>query len=93
MSRSYKVIDADGHILEPFTLWGEYLDPSYRKRAPKLVKDETGVQKLLLEEKVLGSKAGFGGIGAVGGRIDCAGDGPGVVVRDADGHCAAAQRG
>ena len=44
MSRSYKVIDADGHILEPFTLWGEYLDPKYRERAPKLIKDEKGIQ-------------------------------------------------
>jgi len=75
MSRSYNVIDADGHILEPFTLWGEYLDPMYRERAPKLVKDEKGVQKLLLEEKVLGSQAGFGGIGAVGAR-------QGTVVAD-----------
>ena len=50
MSRSYNVIDADGHILEPFTLWGDYLDPRYRERAPKLVKDEKGIQKLLLEE-------------------------------------------
>ena len=57
MSRSYNVIDADGHILEPFTLWDKYLDPKYRARAPKLVKDNEGKQKLLLEEKVLGKGA------------------------------------
>jgi len=68
MTRAYNVIDADGHILEPFTLWGEYLDAKFRERAPKLVKDEKGIQKLLLEDKVLGSQAGFGGIGGVGAR-------------------------
>ena len=51
MTRTYNVIDADGHILEPFTLWGEYLDPKFRERAPKLIKDENGIQKLLLEDK------------------------------------------
>ncbi len=36
MSRSYSVIDADGHVLEPFSLWNDYMDPQYRERAPKL---------------------------------------------------------
>jgi hypothetical protein len=36
MSRAYNVIDADGHILEPFELWGQYTDPKYRDRAPRL---------------------------------------------------------
>jgi predicted TIM-barrel fold metal-dependent hydrolase len=68
MGRAYNVIDADGHILEPFTLWGQYLDPAYRARAPKLVKDESGKERLLLEEQMLGSEQGFGGIGGVGAR-------------------------
>ena len=42
MSRTYNVIDADGHVLEPFTLWNDYMDPQYRERAPKLVKDKNG---------------------------------------------------
>ena len=33
MSRNYNVIDADGHVLEPFTLWNDYMDPQYRARA------------------------------------------------------------
>ena len=37
MSRAYNVIDADGHILEPFSLWNDYLDPAFRDRAPHLV--------------------------------------------------------
>ncbi len=76
MSRTYTVIDADGHVLEPFTLWNDYMDPQYRARAPKLVKDDNGKERLLLEEKILGSRAGFGGIGGVGAR-------QGVVAADA----------
>ena len=76
MSRTYNVIDADGHVLEPFTLWNDYMDPKYRERAPKLVKDKNGKERLLLEEKILGSQAGFGGIGGVGAR-------QGVVAADA----------
>src|SRR5260221_12291390 len=68
MSRTYNVIDADGHVLEPFTLWGDYMDPAFKDRAPKLIKDKNGKQRLLLEEKVLGSQAGFGGIGGIGAR-------------------------
>src|SRR5215470_13632929 len=49
MGRKYDVIDADGHVLEPFTLWDDYLDPQYRERAPKLVKDKDGRERLLLE--------------------------------------------
>ena len=67
-NRAYNVIDADGHVLEPFSLWGDYMDPAFKDRAPKLIKDKNGKQKLLLEEKVLGSQAGFGGIGGVGAR-------------------------
>ncbi len=76
MSRTYDVIDADGHVLEPFTLWNDYLDPAYRERAPRLVRDQNGKERLLLEEKILGSTAGFGGIGGVGAR-------QGVVAADA----------
>ena len=27
MTQAYNVVDADGHILEPLTLWDEYIDP------------------------------------------------------------------
>jgi len=43
MSRTYNVIDADGHILEPLDLWDKYMDPAYRDRAPRPVIDnQTG---------------------------------------------------
>ena len=69
MSRAYNVIDADGHILEPLDLWAKYMDPKFRDRAPRLVTDnETGKEKLLVEQQMLGSEQGMGGIGGVGAR-------------------------
>jgi predicted TIM-barrel fold metal-dependent hydrolase len=76
MTRAYNVIDADGHILEPLSLWNDYMDPAFRDRAPRLIRDADGKERLLIEEKVLGSKKGMGAIGAVGAR-------DGVVVDDA----------
>jgi hypothetical protein len=35
MGRVYNVVDSDGHILEPLTLWDDYIDPAFRNRAPK----------------------------------------------------------
>lgn len=40
--RSYSVISADSHVVEAPDLWDKYLDPKYRDRAPKLVKDAEG---------------------------------------------------
>ena len=42
MGRVYNVVDSDGHILEPLTLWDDYIDPAFRNRAPKLVVDKDG---------------------------------------------------
>jgi predicted TIM-barrel fold metal-dependent hydrolase len=76
MGRAYNVIDADGHILEPLTLWNDYMDPKYRDLAPKLVRDADGKQRLQVGEQLLGSKKGLGALGGVGAR-------DGTVVDDA----------
>src|SRR5215470_13351690 len=68
MSRAYNVIDADGHILEPLDLWDKYLEPKFLNRAPRLVVDESGKEKLDVEGQLLGSQQGMGGIGGVGAR-------------------------
>src|SRR3974390_640858 len=68
MGRGYNIIDSDGHILEPLTLWNDYMDPAFRDRAPKLGSDKDGKERLLVEEQVLGSQQGMGGIGGVGAR-------------------------
>ena len=68
MTRAYNVVDADGHILEPLTLWDQYMDPKFRDRAPKLIVDTDGKERLLIENKVLGSTKGVGLVGALGAR-------------------------
>src|SRR5882762_1323199 len=68
MGRPYNVIDADGHVLEPVDIWDKYIDPAYRDRAPRIVIDTDGKERLLVEGQVLGSKKGFGVIGAIGAR-------------------------
>ena len=35
-------IDADGHVLEPATLWAEYLENQYQSRAMRIDVDEDG---------------------------------------------------
>ena len=68
MGRTYDIIDADGHILEPLDLWTTYMDPAYRDRAPRLVSDTDGKERLLVESQVLGSSKGLGVVGGIGAR-------------------------
>jgi len=76
MPRAYNVVDADGHILEPLDLWDRYMDPNFRDRAPRIVKGESGKERLVIEEHTVGTaQRGIGSIGAVGAR-------QGVVAAD-----------
>jgi uncharacterized protein len=68
MSREYNCIDADGHILEPLELWAQYMEPKYRDQAPRLVRDNKGMERLLIGQKTLGSERGMASLGAVGSR-------------------------
>jgi predicted TIM-barrel fold metal-dependent hydrolase len=68
MPRTYNVIDADGHVLEPIDIWDKYIEPKFRERAPRIVKDSDGKERLDVEGQVLGSQKGFGVIGAIGAR-------------------------
>jgi len=68
MTRAYKCIDADGHILEPIDLWDRYMDPAHREHAPRLIIDDNGKERLLLEGQILGNPKGLGRLGGVGAR-------------------------
>ncbi len=35
MYKDYRVIDSDGHVMEPPDLWERYIDPEFRSQAPK----------------------------------------------------------
>ena len=68
MTRTYNVVDADGHILEPLTLWDDYIDPAFRERRPRFVIDDNGKERLTVEGKLLGNPRGIGSLGSVGVR-------------------------
>ena len=68
MGREYKVIDADGHILEPVDLWDNYIDPTYRARAPRMFTDTDGKDRLNIDGIIIGGPRGLGRLGAIGLR-------------------------
>jgi hypothetical protein len=45
MTRTDEAVDADGHILEPLTLWDDYIDPAFRERRPRFVIDDNGKER------------------------------------------------
>src|SRR5215210_6120690 len=61
-------VDADGHILEPPTLWEEYIDPKFRDRALMFKLDDKGLEELWYDGKVSElSRRGFPAtLGAMG---------------------------
>jgi len=43
------VVDADGHIMEPANLWQDYIEPEFRERAIRVVRDESDGDKLMID--------------------------------------------
>ena len=39
---SYRVISSDSHVMEPPDLWTSWIEPRFRERAPRLVRDAAG---------------------------------------------------
>lgn len=60
-----RVVDADGHVLEPADTWVKYLDPSYRDRAIRIARDDEGYEVLVIDGRPL--KTLRGQLGALGG--------------------------
>ena len=60
-----RVVDADGHVLEPADTWLKYLEPSYRGRAIRVVRDDDGYEVLLVDGQPV--KTLRGQLGALGG--------------------------
>lgn len=55
-----RIIDADGHVLEKSLPWQDLLPSPYKARAPKLVKDNRGVDFVMVEGKLCPTPAGKG---------------------------------
>ena len=47
------VVDADGHVIEPPQLWAEYLEPRFRRRAPRPQRDENGKFGYVVDDRYL----------------------------------------
>lgn len=57
------VVDMDSHVMEPPDLWLNYLEPCYRDRAIRIERNASGVESLIVDNKVLlsGRLAALGG--------------------------------
>jgi len=55
-----KVIDADGHILEPPDLWARYLENKYKDRAIHMEKDQDGVEYFVIDGRPSANLRGVG---------------------------------
>jgi predicted TIM-barrel fold metal-dependent hydrolase len=65
-----KVIDSDGHVLEPANLWQEYIDPKFRDQAPYFIKHDNGGEQFWMTDGFTvgdGSKT-IGECGSIGQR-------------------------
>ena len=60
-----RVVDADGHVLEPADTWLKYLEPSCRERAIRIARDDDGYEVLLVDGQPV--KTLRGQLGALGG--------------------------
>ena len=56
----YAVIDLDGHVFEPDTLWDEYLDPAYRARRPRLRFDARNTTRYEIDGNLIPPGTGRG---------------------------------
>lgn len=60
IGQEYLVIDADRHIIEPPEAFTKYLDKEFAKAAPKLVTDNAGAPRLMVEGRLYQKPTGFG---------------------------------
>jgi predicted TIM-barrel fold metal-dependent hydrolase len=54
------VIDVDGHTFEPDDLWERYLPARFHDRRPRLIRDERGTTRYVLEGRVIPPGTGRG---------------------------------
>src|SRR5258708_35814614 len=47
-----RIIDADGHVVEPLDLWDRHAPPRFRDAAPRVVIDEDGYARYRLEGRL-----------------------------------------
>ncbi len=72
MKTEAKVIDCDGHILEPPDLWEKYIDPKYRERAMRIRVGDDGFEYLEIDQKraKMTTPGLLGSLGGMGRKVD-----------------------
>ncbi len=60
MSERLRILDCDGHVAEPVTLFAEYCDPEFRERAPRRI-DKDGQRRVVVDGKEFPGFVKFGG--------------------------------
>src|ERR1700676_3572128 len=55
MNSKYSLISADSHVVEPASVFVDYIDPKFRDRAPKIIRDSKGLDTFYSEGKSYGS--------------------------------------
>lgn len=55
-----RVIDADGHVWEPESVWEKHLDAAFQDRRPRLVRDNRGTTRYVYEGKLIPPGEGLG---------------------------------
>ncbi len=63
------VVDADGHVLEPTGLWERFLAPRHRELAPRIVRNDWGLDTVLVGAQEIVT-APLGLLGTPGSRMD-----------------------
>lgn len=56
----YHVIDLDGHVFEPDSLWARYLEPRYRPRRPRLRMDDRNTTRYEIDGQLIPPGTGRG---------------------------------
>ena len=54
------VIDVDGHVWEPDEAWEQHLDPTFLDRRPRIVQDDLGTTRYLVEDRMVPTGTGRG---------------------------------
>jgi predicted TIM-barrel fold metal-dependent hydrolase len=55
-----RVIDVDGHVWEPDQVWEDHLEPAFLDRRPRIVRDDRGTTRYLVEDRLMPVGTGRG---------------------------------
>src|SRR5438128_586117 len=60
MMNGMKIVDCDGHVAEPFSLYAEFCDPEFRDRVPRRI-ERNGERRVLVDGKDYPGFVKYGG--------------------------------